>query len=56
MRPPFFLFNSEKKIEEGHLKQMRECLRNNFFYLALERIFILFVFRESKGHQTSDGD
>ena len=33
----FFLFKSEKKTDEGHLKQMREGLRKNlFFYLALE--------------------
>ena len=25
----FFLFKSEKKTDEGHLKQMREGLRNN---------------------------
>ena len=30
MRPLFFLFKSEKKTDEEHLKQMREGLRNNF--------------------------
>ena len=34
----FFLFKSEKKTDEGHLKQMREGLRNNFFYLALIKL------------------
>ena len=29
-----FLFKSEKKTDEGNLKQMKEGLRNNFFYLA----------------------
>ena len=29
----FFLFKSEKKTDEGHLKQMREGLRNNYFFL-----------------------
>ena len=27
---PLFLFKSEKKTDEGHLKQMREGLRNIF--------------------------
>ena len=32
----FFLFKSEKKTDEGHLKQMKEGLRNFFFFhLAL---------------------
>ena len=30
----FLLFKSEKKTDEWHLKQMREGLRNIFFYLA----------------------
>ena len=28
----FFLLKSEKKTDEGHLKQMRECLRNFCFW------------------------
>ena len=36
---PLFLFKSEKKTDEGHLKQMRDGLRNNLlFYLALSSI------------------
>ena len=27
-----FLFKSEKKTGEGHLKQMREGLRNNLYF------------------------
>ena len=30
-----FLFKSEKKTDEGHLKQMKEGLKD-FFYLALD--------------------
>ena len=30
----FFLFKSEKKTDEGHLKKMKEGMRNIFFYLA----------------------
>ena len=33
MRPLFFLFKSEKKTDEGYLKQMREGLRNIFFFI-----------------------
>ena len=29
---PFFLFKSEKKTDEGQLKQMREVLENLFFF------------------------
>ena len=43
MRPLFFLFKSEKKTNEGHLKQMREGLRNIFFYLALELPFLAWI-------------
>ena len=33
---PFFLFKSEKKTDEGQLKQMREASRiYSFFFLAL---------------------
>ena len=35
----FFLFKSEKKTGEEHLKQMREGLRNNL-------LFFLFVLRK----------
>ena len=31
----FFLFKSEKKRDEGHLKQMREGLRNNQLFFSL---------------------
>ena len=31
----FFLFKSEKKRDEGHLKQMREGLRNNLLFFSL---------------------
>ena len=35
----FFLFKSEKKTDEGHLKQMREGLRNNYlFFLGLKQL------------------
>ena len=33
---PLFLFKSEKKTDEEHLKQMRKGLRNIFFYLVLD--------------------
>ena len=33
MRPLFFLFKSEKKTDEGHLKEMSEVLRNIFLFL-----------------------
>ena len=33
MRP---LFSSLKKTDEGHLKQLREGLRNNFFSCLIE--------------------
>ena len=29
---PFFLFKSEKKTDEGHLKQMRQVPENLFFF------------------------
>ena len=35
----FFLFKSEK-TDDGHLKQMREGLRNNLFFLFDLSIFI----------------
>ena len=31
----FFLFKSEKKRDEGHLKQMRKGLRNNQLFFSL---------------------
>ena len=37
---PLFLYKSEKNTDEGHLKQMREGLRN-IFYLALLKILFL---------------
>ena len=39
MRPLFFLFKSEKKTDEGHLKQMREGLRNNLLFFSLNACF-----------------
>ena len=33
----FFLFKSEKKTDEGHLKQMREGPRNNLLFFSLNR-------------------
>ena len=36
-----FLFKSEKETDEGHLKQMREGLRNNIFFFCLKTIFFL---------------
>ena len=30
--PFFFLFKSEKKTDEGQLKQMRQVLENLFFF------------------------
>ena len=38
----FFLFKSEKKTDEGHLKQMREGLRNNLFFLFGLRKYLKF--------------
>ena len=39
---PFFLFKSEKKTDEGQLKQMREVLENLFFFFffGLTEMFI----------------
>ena len=39
----FFLFKSEKKTDERHMKQMREGLRNNFFCLRYARWLLCFI-------------
>ena len=52
---PLFLFKSEKKTDEGHLKQMREGLRNNlFFSFGLINIFSLPLLNYSLGNQILD--
>ena len=38
-----FLLKSEKKTNEGHLKQMREVVRNIFFIWPLKKMEILFL-------------
>ena len=38
----FFLFKSEKKTDEGQLKQMREAPENLFFFFFLA-LFIYFL-------------
>ena len=40
----FFLFKSEKKTDEGHLKQMREGLRNNILF-GLNKFLFYFIFQ-----------
>ena len=50
MRVLFFLFRSEKKTDEGHLKQMREGPRNNYFFLAL-----VFCLHQNKGGGRGEG-
>ena len=44
---PLFLFKSEKKTDMGHLKQMREGLRNIFFCTVESRHIV-------KAHELSD--
>ena len=51
MRPLFF-YSSLKKTDEGHLKQMREGLRNIFFLLSLIYTVLKLLFWEF-GHITA---
>ena len=39
----FFLFKSEKKTDEGHLKQMSEVLRNIFLIFIWPNGFFVLV-------------
>ena len=42
-----FLFKSEKKTDEGHLKQMREGLRNNYLFIYfLPNRYIFYIFEQ----------
>ena len=43
MRVHFFLFKSEKKTDEGQLKQMRQVLENLFFFFfgLTKKIFFI---------------
>ena len=38
---PFFLFKSEKKTDEGQLKQMRQVPENLFFFFFWPYIHVL---------------
>ena len=41
----FFLFKSEKKTDDGYLKQMREGLRNIFLFgLSIQRVKLMLNF------------
>ena len=39
---PFFLFESEEKTVEGHLKQMKEGLRNHFLFGLIKKLLDIY--------------
>ena len=49
MRPLFYTCNLslKKKTDEGHLKQMREGLRNNFCFIWPNEVITLIVTNSS---------
>ena len=54
MRPLFFLFKSEKKTDEGDLKQMRESLRNNLFLFGLTQLCSILIISLSEQMPQAD--